>query len=79
MRALRGATLLTQNTPDVLPASRPILHALAQELRPRPALRLEIVSHTDNVGQAAQKLRLSQQRAQMVRRYLVSKASTPGG
>ena len=61
----------TQSTADLLPASRPTLNALAQELRQRPALRLEIAGHTDNVGEADRNLRLSQQRAQVVRRYLV--------
>jgi outer membrane protein OmpA-like peptidoglycan-associated protein len=61
----------TQSTADLLPASRPSLNALARELRQRPALRLEIAGHTDNVGQTDRNLRLSQQRAQVVRRYLV--------
>jgi outer membrane protein OmpA-like peptidoglycan-associated protein len=61
----------TQSTADLLPASRPILNALARELRQQPALRLEIAGHTDNVGEADRNLRLSQQRAQVVRRYLV--------
>jgi outer membrane protein OmpA-like peptidoglycan-associated protein len=61
----------TQSTADLLPTSRPTLNALARELRQRPALRLEIAGHTDNVGQADRNLRLSQQRAQVVRRYLV--------
>lgn len=61
----------TQSTADLLPASRPTLNALARELRQRPALRLEIAGHTDNVGEADRNLRLSQQRAQVVRRYLL--------
>jgi outer membrane protein OmpA-like peptidoglycan-associated protein len=61
----------TQSTADLLPDSRPTLNALARELRQRPALRLEIAGHTDNVGEAARNLRLSRQRAQVVRRYLV--------
>jgi peptidoglycan-binding protein ArfA len=48
----------TQSTADLLPTSRPSLHALAQELRQRPALWLEIVGHTDTMGEAAQNLRL---------------------
>ena len=61
----------TQSTADLLPASRPVLNELAQTLRQQPALRLEIAGHTDNVGDAALNRRLSQQRAQVVRRYLV--------
>ena len=73
----RGTTValpslyFTQSTADLLPTSRPTLNALAQELRERPALRLEIAGHTDNVGEADRNLRLSQQRAQVVRRYLL--------
>ena len=61
----------TQSTADLLPASRPVLTALLGELRGHSALRLELAGHTDNVGDAARNLRLSQQRAQVVRRYLL--------
>ena len=61
----------TQSTADLRPTSRPTLNALAQELRQRPEMRLEIAGHTDNIGDAGLNLRLSQQRAQVVRRYLV--------
>lgn len=61
----------TQSTADLLPASRPTLNLLTQELRQRPELRLEIAGHTDNVGDAALNLRLSARRALVVRRYLV--------
>lgn len=63
----------TQSTADLLPASRPTLNALAQELRQRPVLRLEIAGHTDNIGEANRNLQLSRQRAQVVRRYLVQR------
>ncbi|SDY20993.1 PA14 domain-containing protein [Hymenobacter psychrophilus] len=61
----------SQSTADLLPASRPVLDELAQILRRQPALRLEVVGHTDNVGDAARNRLLSQQRARVVRRYLV--------
>ncbi|RPD49485.1 hypothetical protein DNI29_01390 [Hymenobacter sediminis] len=61
----------TQSTAALLPASRPVLNALARTLREQPTMRLEIVGHTDNVGEAALNLRLSEQRARMVRHYLV--------
>ena len=61
----------TQSTADLLPASRPVLNALARRLREQPTLRLEIAGHTDNVGEAALNLRLSRQRARVVRQYLV--------
>ncbi|GAA3933909.1 PA14 domain-containing protein [Hymenobacter algoricola] len=61
----------TQSTATLLPASRPLLNQLARTLRARPALRLEIAGHTDNVGEPALNLRLSEQRARTVRQYLV--------
>ncbi|UOQ73085.1 PA14 domain-containing protein [Hymenobacter cellulosilyticus] len=61
----------TQSTATLLPTSRPALNALAKKLREQPGLQLEIAGHTDNVGEPAKNLRLSEQRAQVVRRYLV--------
>ncbi|AHJ99633.1 hypothetical protein Hsw_4038 [Hymenobacter swuensis DY53] len=61
----------TQSTAALLPSSRPTLNALARRLREQPAMRLEIAGHTDNVGEAALNLRLSEQRARVVRQYLV--------
>ncbi|WP_345074509.1 PA14 domain-containing protein [Hymenobacter fastidiosus] len=61
----------TQSTATLLPTSRPRLNQLTRMLRAQPALRLEIAGHTDNVGEPALNLRLSEQRARVVRRYLV--------
>lgn len=61
----------TQSTATLLPASRPVLNSLARTLRTQPQLRLEIAGHTDNVGDAELNRRLSEQRAQLVRRYLL--------
>ncbi|PJJ53012.1 PA14 domain-containing protein [Hymenobacter chitinivorans] len=61
----------TQSTATLLPSSRPLLNALVQKLREQPGLQLEIAGHTDNVGEPAKNLLLSEQRARVVRRYLV--------
>lgn len=61
----------TQSTATLLPISRPTLNALARLLREQPAMQLEIAGHTDNVGDATLNLRLSEQRARVVRQYLV--------
>ncbi|TGD81837.1 PA14 domain-containing protein [Hymenobacter wooponensis] len=61
----------TQSTATLLPSSRPTLNALVRTLRAQPAMRLEVAGHTDNVGEAALNLRLSEQRARVVRQYLV--------
>ena len=54
-----------------LPA-RPALDALALALRRRPALRLAVEGHTDNVGNAELNRQLSQQRAAAVCLYLTA-------
>lgn len=73
----RGAAItlpslyFTQSTAALLPTSRPTLNALARRLHEQPSLRLEIAGHTDNIGDAQMNLRLSEQRARVVRQYLV--------
>ena len=52
--------------------SFPILDAVRDVMKTFPAMRLEVQGHTDNVGNAAYNTRLSQQRADAVRKYLVS-------
>ena len=61
----------TRSTAALLPTSYPTLNALAHTLHQQPTLHLEIAGHTDNIGNAALNQRLSEQRAQVVRRYLV--------
>lgn len=51
--------------------SRPELERLVTRLREAPAVRLEIAGHTDNVGDSTKNVQLSQQRATVVRAYLV--------
>ncbi|UYZ58193.1 PA14 domain-containing protein [Hymenobacter latericus] len=60
-----------QSKARLLPASLPEMERLAQILKDNPALRLEIAGHTDNVGDANLNQVLSQQRAEVVRDYLV--------
>ncbi|MBC6610400.1 OmpA family protein [Hymenobacter sp. BT507] len=73
----KGATLtlpnlyFTRSTAALLPTSYLTLNALARTLRQQLTLRLTIAGHTDNIGDAALNQRLSEQRAQVVRRYLV--------
>jgi peptidoglycan-binding protein ArfA len=62
----------------LLPTSRPVLNSLARTLRTQPALRLEIAGHTDNVGDVALNLRLSEQRARVVRQYLMQQGIDSG-
>jgi outer membrane protein OmpA-like peptidoglycan-associated protein len=55
----------------VKPVSFPILDAVYDVLWKNPAIRLEVQGHTDNVGQAAHNKKLSQQRADSVKAYLL--------
>ncbi|MFO0560962.1 MAG: OmpA family protein [Polyangiales bacterium] len=57
---------------EILPESEATLQRAAQILRDNPTVRVEIGGHTDNVGSAADNLRLSRARAESVRDWLVS-------
>jgi OOP family OmpA-OmpF porin len=53
--------------------SYPTLDAVRDVLKAFPAMTLEIQGHTDNAGQAAYNTKLSQQRADSVRKYLTDR------
>lgn len=58
------------------PQTYPALDSLAEFLKSSGA-KVEIAGHTDNVGGARANLRLSQQRAEAARRYLISRHHIP--
>lgn len=58
---------------EILPVSFPLLEEIAQALRDHPAIRVRIEGHTDSVGSDRANLRLSQARAESVRRFLISR------
>lgn len=53
--------------------SLPALDRVAADLKKHPRLEIELQGHTDSVGSDRYNLRLSQQRADAVRAYLLSK------
>lgn len=61
------------NKAVLLPTSKKILDEAAEVLTKFPDIRLEVQGHTDNVGKPEKNLKLSQERAQSVVDYLVSK------
>jgi uncharacterized repeat protein (TIGR01451 family) len=59
------------------PESYPVLDQVASLLQEDPRLRLRIVGHTDDVGDEAANLQLSEWRARAVKDYLVSRGIDP--
>jgi outer membrane protein OmpA-like peptidoglycan-associated protein len=63
---------------DLDASATPALEELRDALRAEPTLRLRLVGHTDNTGQAARNRTLSLQRAQSVQRWLVGQGIAAG-
>lgn len=61
-----------------LPSSEPVLQELLATLQGDPALRLQLVGHTDSQGSAAHNLDLSQRRAAAVFLWLVQRGIDSG-
>jgi OmpA-OmpF porin, OOP family len=57
--------------------SFPELEEVAGFLKNKEDIRIEIAGHTDNVGADAENLKLSQQRADAIRNYLLKKGIQP--
>jgi len=62
---------------DLEPESYSVLDELVAYLNRKDDERIEIGGHTDNVGSAASNLKLSEDRANTVRDYLISKGIDP--
>ena len=61
----------------LLPSSTPELTKLTALLRDNPTLRIRLQGHTDDVGEEADNLALSQRRADAVRDYLIERGIAP--
>ena len=68
---LRGVTFATGSA-RLTPAARDSLRATAAALLAAPAVRLEVAGYTDDTGPRAANERISLERAESVRRFLIS-------
>ena len=64
--------LFNMNSTDLTGNSYPSLIELADSLKTNPDLNLLIEGHTDNIGNSAYNLKLSEERAEAVKKVLVS-------
>lgn len=70
-RVATHGILFATGSDQIQPASGPTLQEIGQMLQQHADLKLTIEGHTDNVGQPAANLTLSQKRADAVKQYLV--------
>jgi OmpA-OmpF porin, OOP family len=69
--------LFVQTKTDLLPESYDELDMVVSFLKQNPNVKIELSGHTDNRGVKADNLRLSLERVNSVKRYLVSKGIDP--
>jgi OOP family OmpA-OmpF porin len=69
--------LFAQAKTDILPESYPELDLVVSFLKENPKVRIELMGHTDGRGVHADNVRLSQQRVNKVKAYLVSRGIEP--
>lgn len=65
------------NKATIKPVSFPLLNQVAQALKDNPNIKVEVQGHTDSRGNDAFNLRLSQNRAESVRTYLINQGIAP--
>lgn len=65
--------LFVQTKTDILPGSYPELDLVVSFMKENPKVKIELTGHTDGRGVHADNVKLSQQRVNKVKQYLVSK------
>lgn len=63
---------------ELKPGSQTELNKVVQLLNDNPALKIEITGHTDNIGNPADNLILSENRAKSVVKFLIANGIAPG-
>lgn len=71
------SVLFAQAKTDILPESYPELDLVVAFLKENPTVRIELMGHTDGRGVHADNVKLSQQRVDKVKAYLVDKGIEP--
>ena len=74
---IRQQIFFQHNRAVIRPQSFPILDTVAQVMRDFPDITIEVQGHTDSRGNDAYNMRLSQQRADSVRQYLIGQGIAP--
>lgn len=71
------AIYFDNSKPDIKPESYVFLNELAQWLKDKPGIRIEVSGHTDNAGSVPANQKLSQARAAEVKKYLIAEGIDP--
>ena len=74
---LPGNVTFATDSAQIRPEFYPVLNDVAATLQRYPQSYIDVVGHTDNTGSAEYNQRLSEQRAQSVANYLVSRGVEP--
>lgn len=71
------SVLFERGAPKLLPESDQELDVVVSFLKSNPKIKIELAGHTDNRGVQSDNVKLSQQRVNKVKEYLVSKGIDP--
>lgn len=72
------AIQFVQSKAELLPDAQPALEQLLTFMRDKPTIEIELAGHTDNQGDFDENVRLSKQRVELVKAYLVQNGIAAG-